>query len=118
MGKWVLLEAEQAETALDSKTIIKDRNKTLCVFETILNPLYLDDPMVAGKLGFLQRSMAGNNIRQMAYDECQVGGIVFLYAFLNPFKILPAPNRNETFSVISIPVFMSSESRLDTINSL
>ena len=116
MGKWVLLEAEQAEIALDSKTIIKDRNKTLCVFEIILYPLYLDDLMVVGKLRFLQRNMAGKNIRQMAYDECQVCSTVFRYAVFNPFKILPAPNRIEILSVTSIPVFLSRESTSDAMN--
>ena len=31
----------------------------------------MDGSIVVLSIGYLQRSMAGNNIRQIAYDECQ-----------------------------------------------
>lgn len=32
----------------------------------------MDGSIVVQQIGSLQRSMAGKNIRQMAYDECQL----------------------------------------------
>lgn len=36
-----------------------------------IEPPAMDGSILVFSIGYLQRSMAGNNIRQIAYDECQ-----------------------------------------------
>ena len=68
---------EQAEIETVNKIAMSARRKSLLIFEIMIEPLLSDTPMVVGLISCLQRTMAHNTIRQMAYDECNYDDVIY-----------------------------------------
>lgn len=71
---WISLCDEQADILVARRTMMISRRRGVRVLKNILSLQCLDSSIVIRVGSGLQRSMAGQNIRQMAHDECQQDG--------------------------------------------